>query len=72
MTTEIRPDLKALVNMAVSQLNAISEAIPDDDQLASIKIAKHAKQARGLIDMIRQEINNFRLSHKATPIVKKK
>lgn len=72
MTTEIRPDLQALVAMAVSKLDAIAKTVPNTDDLISVKTAKNLKQCRGLLDVIREEINDIRKAAKAAPVKKSK
>lgn len=66
--TGINPDLQSLVNMAVSKLNAVSEAVTDADKATSVKVAKDLKQARGLLDVIREEINDLRKAKQTAPV----
>lgn len=70
--TTISPNLQSLVAMAIGKLNAVSEAVSDTDKAIALKTAKDLKQARGLLDVIREEINDLRKAVKATPVKKGK
>lgn len=74
MTTPvlIRPDLQALLSMSINRLNTISEAVAASDKPLTPKVAKHAREAKGLILLIIQEINHIREAEKAAPVKKTK
>ena len=65
-TPEIAPDLKSLINMIRGKLDTVTVLVEDTDKLRSVQTAKHLKQMRGLVDLLREQINDFRQTSKAT------
>ena len=55
-----RPNLKALVDMAIGNLSRISEAISNINQPLPPKVAKEAREAKALSLMIINKINAIR------------
>lgn len=74
MTTSelIRPNLKALIAMAVSRLELVSEAVAAEDQPLTPKIAKNAREAKALVALIIQSVNDLREAAKTTTVKKGK
>lgn len=66
------PDLKAMVAMAVMNLNAVAEAVSDNDKPVLPKAAKHARRAKALVGELIQQINDAVIAQKAPPIKKPK
>lgn len=71
-TEFVRPDLQALVSMAIGRLNAISEFVSSTDKPLPPKVAKNARECKGLVLLIIQEIHRLRETEKAAPVKKPK
>ena len=66
-----RPNLKALVDMAIGNLSRISEAISNINQPLPPKVTKEAREAKALSLMIINKINAIREAEKSAPAKKK-
>lgn len=67
----MNPDFQALVNMAVSRLNLISEAVAGADKPVTPKAMKHGRELKSLVNLILQELADIREVQKV-PVPKKK
>jgi len=66
-----RPNLKALVDMALSNFGRISEAVSNINQPLTPKVAKDAREAKALCLMVINKINAIREAEKSAPAKKK-
>jgi len=67
----MNPDFNALVNMAISRLNLISEAVAGGDKTLTPKTMKNGRELKALVNLILQELADIREANKTT-VPKKK
>lgn len=66
-----RPNLKALVDMAIGNLGEISKAVGDINKPLAPQVAKYARETKALSLMIINKVNAVREAEKSATTKKK-